>query len=87
MPDLPPPPVLEGTAEIDADLWMDYAEAAYFAEVWKDNKRQREAQIRELAGPAKYLAVDGKRVATRVIQDAIGVTFRKDFYQRTRSHD
>ena len=57
-------------AEIDEPLWVEYLD-------WKDDiagretkMRQIEALIREQAGEARTLTVNGTRVATRVVSDS-----------------
>ncbi|HVH80168.1 MAG TPA: hypothetical protein VM782_12305 [Stellaceae bacterium] len=87
MPDLPPRPVLEGTVDIDADLWEKYESAKDGREMFEKVLREREALIREQAGNARYLTVNGQRVAVRIIQDAAGVSFRKDFYRKIGTSD
>ena len=82
MPDLPPRPVLDGTAEIDAELYGSWAAAKIASDHFAEQARGHEVLIREQAGNARYLAVNGQRVAVRIIQDAVNVSFRKDFYRR-----
>ncbi len=58
------------TADIDPKLWAQYAD-------WKDELvqttatvRKWEIQVREQAGEAQVLCVDGQPVARRVVSDA-----------------
>ena len=82
MPDLPPRPVLDGTAEIDPGLWRKYLDAKNELALIEDTARGYEKLIRDQAGNARYLTVDGERVAVRIMQDAVNVSFRKDFYRK-----
>lgn len=57
-------------AEIDAELWDQFSYHAEEIAAAEVEKRYCEARIREQAGEAKYLTVNGTRVATRVTDTA-----------------
>lgn len=76
------PPVKGRSADIPAALWDEYLYAA--AEV-ADREALRdmvEAEIREQAGDAQVLTVDGAKVAVRVTQEVRNASWVKDFYRR-----
>ena len=87
MPDLPPRPVLDGTAEIDAALYKAWDFCKRAAAETAEHLRVAEELMRDQAGDAKYLAVNGETVAVRIIQDVIDASFRKDFYRKTGKTD
>ncbi len=57
-------------AEVEGKLFADWLEAKGLADEWIEQARAYEIQIREQAGEASELCVDGELVARRVIVDA-----------------
>ena len=78
-----PDPVKGKQAEIDSRLWTDYTDWKRAADDAAEIAAQYEKLIREQAGDAAVLTVNGTRVAVRVVQDVTGASWRKDFYRRT----
>lgn len=74
-------------AEIDRDLCAQWSTAKDNADEWETTAKGFEAQIREQAGEAKHLTVNGTRVATRVIgdQNVKAHTRHVDYIRRTAS--
>ena len=56
-------------AEIDLGTWEDWAYAKTELAHWTEVARDREAKIREQAGSASVLTVDGEPVARRVVSE------------------
>jgi hypothetical protein len=57
-------------AEVDGTLWASFYETCEYLKQIEDRKRAQEIKLREQAGEASVLTVDGQPVARRVIVDA-----------------
>ena len=56
-------------AEVDADVWQRWSDARIDAKFHEELARGYEAQLREQAGQASVLTVDGEPVARRVVSE------------------
>jgi putative phage-type endonuclease len=57
-------------AEIDKETWIAFKSACAHLDAWQEGKREAEIKLREQAGEASVLTVDGLPVARRIIVDA-----------------
>ncbi len=57
-------------ADVDGDVWGRYAANALMIDAHAQIKRELEIQLREQAGEAQVLCVDGQPVARRIVSDS-----------------
>ena len=56
-------------AEVAGSLWQQFSEACERLDIWQATKRDAEIRLREQAGEASVLTVDGEPVARRYVMD------------------
>ena len=71
-------------ADVDLDWWVSFDHASNQLKIWEGIRREAEIKLREQAGEASILTVDGQKVATRVVSDAQvkAHTRHVDYYRR-----
>jgi|SRR5215469_15978843 len=81
------PPAEGPAADIDPRTWDAWNEARRMRDAWEAAASEWEIAIRNQAGPATRLKVNGTIVARRIVHTARNVTFTKDYYRRTGGSD
>jgi len=56
--------------KVDDTLWALFDQACDKISYWTEEKRGHESQLREQAGEAQVLCIDGEPVARRIVSDA-----------------
>ena len=77
------PPAEGPAADIPANLWELLIEHRGLARHHDEIAKAAEKTIREIAGAASRLKVNGRVVARRITQDVSGASWRKDYYRQT----
>jgi hypothetical protein len=74
-------------AEVEGTLFTAWSEARDVVKFWEGEARGYEIQLREQAGEAQVLTVDGEKVATRVVSDSQvkAHTRHVDYYRRVKA--
>jgi hypothetical protein len=76
------PPAEGPAADIDANLWRQWRDFKSAAAVNEHNALVLEVKIREAAGTANRLKVDGQVVARRVAKHVDNASWTSDYYMR-----
>jgi hypothetical protein len=77
------PPAEGPAANIDPELWVTWQYHKRMIQAAEEHARATEIEIREAAGTATRLKVNGTIVARRVITRHEGVSWVQDSYRRT----
>jgi hypothetical protein len=78
------PPAEGPAADIDANLWQQWQDFKNAAAVNEHNALVLEVKIREAAGTANRLKVDGQVIARRVVKHVENASWTSDYYMRIR---